>query len=91
MRDQDRTRRLRNEIETLQAYCEELVEAIDEFEHQARRCRDRLERAGGLSHGAEAELKRLKQNRELNREELEKSRYRIEQLKAELAASQTRA
>lgn len=91
MHDDERNRRLRNEIETLEAYCEELVEAIDDFEHQARRCRDRLEREGGLSHGAEAELKRLKRNRELNREELEKSRRRIETLKTELAASRTRA
>lgn len=91
MHDEDRNRRIRNEIERLEAYCEELVESIDDFEHQARRCRDRLEREGGLSHGAEAELKRLKQNRELNREELEKSRRRIEALKAELAASRSRA
>ncbi|MDZ7841620.1 MAG: hypothetical protein U5R46_12530 [Gammaproteobacteria bacterium] len=86
MHDEERNRRLRYELETLEAYCEELVEAIDDFEHQARRCRDRLEREGGLSHGAEAELKRLKQNRELNREELKRSRRRIEELKAELGA-----
>lgn len=90
MHNDERNRRLISEVETLEAYCEELVEAIDDFEHQARRCRDRLEREGGLSHGAEAELKRLKQNRELNREELEKSRRRIEKLKAELGASRPR-
>lgn len=91
MHEDDHVRRLGKEVESLEAYCEELVEAIDDFEHQARRCRDRLERAGGLSRGAEAELKRLKQNRELNREELEKSRRRIKALKAEIAASRTRA
>lgn len=91
MHKDEHVRRLANEVQTLEAYCEELVEAIDDFEHQARRCRDRLEREGGLSHGAEAELKRLKQNRELNREELEKSRRRIKKLKAELAASRTQA
>lgn len=91
MHEDERYRRLRNEIETLEAYCEELVEAIDDFEHRARRCRDQLEREGGLSPGAEAELRRLKHNRELNREELETSRCRIEKLKAELAAPRTRA
>lgn len=90
MHDDERNWRLGNEIEKLEAYCDELVEAIDDFEHQSRRCRDRLEREGGLSLGAEAELKRLKQNRELNREELAKSRRRIEKLKAELGASRAR-
>ena len=76
--------RLEAEIATLEEYCEELAEAIDEFEHEARRCRDRLERAGGESHQLARELGRLTRNRDFNREELEKSRRRLDRLRSRL-------
>lgn len=69
------------EIRSLQEYCEGLLEAIDEFEHQTRRCRDRLERAGGESHQVARELTRLNHNRRLNRKELDKARRRLDELR----------
>jgi chromosome segregation ATPase len=69
------------EIAALEEYCEELSDAIDDFEHEARRCRDKLERVGGLSHDLARELKRLEENRNLNRREMEKARHRIAELK----------
>lgn len=87
MPDSERKNAIESEIASLQEYCDELADAIDDFEHQARRCRDRLERSGGESHDAARDLKRFTDNRDFNRSELEKSRRRIEQLKAELAES----
>lgn len=87
MPDNGQTARIEQEIAALEAYCEELVEAIDEFEHETRRCRDRLERAGGDTHQLSRALKQLADNRNLNRMELEKSRRRIDELKAGLAKS----
>lgn len=69
-----------DEIRSLETFCEQLEEAIDEFEHEARRCRDRLER-GGESHRITRELKRLRDNRDLNRAELDRARRRLETLK----------
>lgn len=79
-----RSRAIRDEIEALEAYCAELIGAIDEFEHDARRCRDRLERVGGQSHRLSRDLKRLEQNRDFNRRELADSRRRMEALRGEL-------
>lgn len=87
MPDSEQTKAIHDEIAALEEYCNELVDAIDEFEHQARRCRDRLERAGGESHDAARDLKRLIENRDYNRSELDKSRRRIERLRAGLAES----
>ena len=69
------------EIAALQEYCEELSDAIDDFKHEARRCRDKLERVGGRSHDLAQELKRLEENRNLNRRELDKANRRIAELK----------
>lgn len=81
----ERTEEIEREIAALEAYCEELAEAIDELEHDTRRCRDRLERAGGDLHQIARALKQLAENRDLNRRELERSRRRIDDLKAALA------
>lgn len=77
------SRRVEDEIAELEEYCEELAEAIDEFEHEARRCRDRLERVGGQSHELTRELARLTDNRNLNRRELEQARRRLQELRGE--------
>lgn len=87
MSENGRTDRIQSEIATLELYCEELMNAIDDFEHEARRCRDKLERAGGDSHQIARALKALADNRDLNSKELEESRRRIEALRAELAES----
>ncbi|HSH41292.1 MAG TPA: hypothetical protein VK973_04120 [Arenicellales bacterium] len=76
---------IQSEIARLEAYCNELADAIDDFEHNARRCRERLERSGGAPRQIERELERLSANRELNRRELMRTRQRIEQLQAGLA------
>lgn len=85
MSDGEGTGQIEREIAALEAYCEELAEAIDELEHDTRRCRDRLERAGGDLHQIARALKQLTENRDLNRRELEKSRRRIDELRAALA------
>lgn len=76
---------IESEIARLEEYCEELANAIDDFEHEARRCRDKLERAGGDSHQIARALKILADNRDFNRQELQESRRRIEALRAELS------
>lgn len=76
----------REEIVRLEEYCEELADAIDEFEHEARRCRDRLERVGGQSHRLTRDLKALEDNRAYNRRELERARVRISELRSALDA-----
>jgi chromosome segregation ATPase len=75
---------IREEIRALEVYCEELAEAIGEFEHEARRCRDRQERAGGESRQAAKQLKRVEDNRKLNRKELERARRRLDELRGRL-------
>lgn len=50
----------------------ELLSALAEFEHEARRIRDRLERSGGHSLILEAEFRRLNDNLELTRRDLER-------------------
>lgn len=71
---------IEDEIRRLEKYCEGLVEAIDEFEHEARRCRDRIERQSGEPHKLARELQTLTRNCDLNRDELEKARRRLAEL-----------
>jgi chromosome segregation ATPase len=66
----------------LEKYCEGLAEAIDEFEHEARRCRDKIQRQGGESHRLARELRSLKRNCDFNRDELERARRRLTELTA---------
>ncbi|MFZ0486489.1 MAG: hypothetical protein WAL83_05785 [Arenicellales bacterium] len=73
-------RQLEDEVAALEKYCEELEDAIDEFEHEERRCRDRLERGGGQSHQLTLELKRLTDNRDFNCRELERARAQLAEL-----------
>lgn len=77
--------RLEREIAALEAYADELADAIDDFEHESRRCRDRLERAGGDPYRLARELERLAGNRDFNRRELEDCGRRLNRLKTELA------
>lgn len=73
-----------DEIRALETYCDQLGDAIDEFNHEARRCRDRLERAGGESHDVARELKRLNDNLRLNRSELDRARRRLDTLRKQV-------
>ncbi|MGA8259707.1 MAG: hypothetical protein WB783_05780 [Arenicellales bacterium] len=73
---------MEEEIRRLEKYCEGLVDAIDEFEHEARRCRDKIERQSGEPHNLARELQTLTRNCDLNRGELEKARRRLAELGA---------
>ena len=68
------------EMQQLKAFCKQLIEAIDEFEHELRRCADALERAGGISAQHESRMRELRKNRDMNVEELEKTRKKIHEL-----------
>ena len=52
----------------------ELSSALAEFEHQARRIRDRLERGGGRSSVLEMELKQVEENLDLTRRDIARVR-----------------
>ena len=69
-----------SETQRLEAFCKQLVEAIDEFEHELRRCKDAMERAGGRSAEHERRMRKLLENRDMNIKELEKARQRIREL-----------
>lgn len=69
------------EIRRLELFSEKLLEAIDDFEHELRRCSDAAERAGRGSSQNERRVQQLLRNRELNRQDLERTRRRIEELK----------
>ncbi len=60
--------------EQLMARERELLSALSEFEHEARRIRDRLERSGGHSLLLETEFRRVNENMELIRRDLEQVR-----------------
>ena len=69
------------EIQRLKAFCKQLTEAIDEFEHELRRCTDALERSGGRSSVFEKRIRKLRENRDLNIKELQQAQEKIQQLK----------
>jgi chromosome segregation ATPase len=73
------------EIERLEIFCKQLLEAIDDFEHNIRRCADALERAGGTSPQVERRIGELRHNRDLNVRELHHARREIERLKSSSA------
>ena len=69
------------EIQRLKAFCKQLTEAIDEFEHELRRCADALERSGGKSSLYEKRIRELRENRDLNIKELQQAQKKIQKLK----------
>ncbi len=71
------TARLQRKLAALRA-------ALGEFEHEARRINDALERAGGGAHGLQARQRQLADNMRLSRLDIEKTQ-------AALAALQKRA
>ena len=69
-------------IEKLKARERALESALAEFEHQARRVRDSLERSGGRSLALETELAQLEENLALTRRDL--TRLRVERKRQEI-------
>ena len=72
-----------SQIERLEVFCKQLREAIDDFEHELRRCSDALERAGGRSSRYERRMLELRQNRDLNIKELQRAQQKIVELRKE--------
>lgn len=70
-----------SKIQRLEAFCKQLVDVIEELEHELRRCTDELIRAGGKSPEYEKRMRKLLENTELNVKELEKAQKEIQQLK----------
>ncbi|MEM7225792.1 MAG: hypothetical protein AAF495_22630 [Pseudomonadota bacterium] len=77
----DQLTRLRARVAALEAKRDELADALAEADHQARRERDGLERAGGRAPALESRLALLDEGRELTRQALEGT-------EAELAAAE---
>lgn len=69
-----------SELKRLETYRRQLTDAIDEFEHELRRCADAAERQGGASGRIESRMHELRQNIALNSRELEQVRSQIQQL-----------
>lgn len=67
-------------IEQLKARERALVSAVAEFEHQARRLRDSLERSGGRSLVLETELAQLEENLGLTRRDLDQIRAKVKRI-----------
>jgi len=81
---------LEQEIARLTAVADELTGALGEFDHQARRFRDALERAGGRSRDAEQALKELRENQDLAGRDREAAQAAIDGLRDRLVAVRTR-
>ena len=71
------------EIRRLELFSEKLIEAIDDFEHELRRCADAAERAGFSASQIEQRVQQLRKNRELNQKDLERTRRRIKELRTD--------
>ena len=67
------------EIKRLEVYCQQLGYAIEELEHELRRCADAAERGGDGS--LQKRVSELRRNLNLNVAELEQARSKIAVLK----------
>ena len=81
---------LEQEIARLAAHADELTAALGEFDHQARRYRDALERAGGRSREAERALKDLRENETLAGRDRAAAEATLDALRDRLAAIRAR-
>jgi len=84
-----RLREVRAAVDRLERLQRELERALDEIDHQLRRVSDRIER-DGAGGAAEADRRRLRENRGLNQGELEAGRRQLEALRDEAAALEAR-
>ena len=71
-----------DDITRLQSEERALVSALAEFDHEARRARDQLERSGGRSFALEARLQQLEENLTVTRRDLERVRASIDALRS---------
>lgn len=69
-------------IPRLQAEERALLSALAEFDHEARRVRDRLERHGGRAFVLEARLSQLEQNMATTKRDLERVRTKLQSLRS---------
>jgi chromosome segregation ATPase len=76
---------IRAELDRLEKQDAELQSALDDVEHDTRRCNDALERAGWRSGEAEARTAMLAESREAIVDDREKNRVRRAQLTGRLA------
>ncbi|MDH3316945.1 MAG: hypothetical protein OER43_14420 [Gammaproteobacteria bacterium] len=72
-----------NSVPQLEAGERALLSALAEFDHEARRVRDRLERHGGSAFVLETRLSQLEQNMATTKRELERVRTKLESLRNE--------
>jgi len=72
----------RDERVRLEAQLKELTSAWAEFEHQARRYRDAGERAGGINHGIDPDVRQLHKNLADNQAEQELVKIKLAALDA---------
>ena len=79
-------RRIEAEIDLLQARQEELGGVLGEFEHEARRTRDALERLGGCSRDLEKKAAHLRKNQQLTRSDLRQQTDTLHRLRQRLVA-----
>jgi len=72
-----------DEISRLQAQLKELLSAWAEFEHQARRYGDAKERAGGILHDVDMDVRQVFRNLKDNEAEQARVRARLDELSAQ--------
>lgn len=60
-----------------------MLSALAEFDHEARRVRDRLERRGGPAFVLETRLSQLEQNMATTKRDLKRIRTKLESLRGD--------
>ena len=78
--------KIEDRIAALEAKRRNLAAALAEADHQARRERDGLERAGGRAPGIEGRLSLLDEGRQLTRQALAQTEAELTAARAELEA-----
>lgn len=71
-----------DQLDRLEAHLASLQSAWSEFDHQARRYGDVRERAGGIVHDVDAQVRQLFKNLDANEAEQTDVKARIAKLKA---------
>jgi chromosome segregation ATPase len=75
---------LRREIAALERRQTQLTTLLGEFDHELRRGRDALERAGGRSRDVEAKIGNMREGLEQSKSALAENTRRIDELKRRL-------
>ena len=82
--------KIQAELDRLEKQDAELQSALDDVDHETRRCNDALERAGWRSGEAEVRTAMLAESRKAIVDDREKNRARRAQLTERLALGRTR-